>query len=127
MGLRRESGSYLIVGGLQWLLDWTVMVVLSQFGVPIRHANVTGRVCGALLGFWLNGRFTFTGDRHRLGAVQLRRFAVMWVATTVLSTWAIGHIDDYLGRHWAWLAKPMVEVALGVAGFVISRYWIYRR
>jgi len=90
-------------------------------------ANVIGRISGALLGFWLNGRFTFVGEQHRLGRRQLGRFLVMWVCTTILSTVAIDSIDRYVGRGWAWLSKPLVEVALGLLGFVVSRQWVYRR
>ena len=43
-----------------------------------------------------------------------------------MSTWAMGSIDDWLGLRWAWMAKPIVEIVLGVAGFVLSRHWIYR-
>jgi putative flippase GtrA len=127
MGLKRQGGSYLLIGGLQWLLDWAVMVALSQAGLPVRQANVVGRICGALMGFWLNGRFTFGADGHGPNRAQLLRFVVMWGVMTVLSTWAIGHIDDYLGRHWAWLAKPLVEAGLGALGFVVSRQWVYKR
>ncbi|WP_058833676.1 GtrA family protein [Luteimonas abyssi] len=127
MSLARQSRSYLIIGGVQWLLDWAVMVGLSHLGLPVRHANIVGRICGALLGFWMNGRFTFAGEGTAVGRVQLQRFLVMWVTTTLVSTWAIGQIDDYLGLKWAWLAKPLVEIALGLIGFVISRQWIYRR
>ncbi len=127
MSLARQSRSYLIIGGVQWLLDWAVMVGLSHLGLPVRHANIVGRICGALLGFWMNGRFTFAGEGTAVGRVQLQRFLVMWVTTTLASTWAIGQIDDYLGLKWAWLAKPLVEIALGLIGFVISRQWIYRR
>ena len=127
MSLVRQSRSYLVIGGLQWLLDWMVMVALSHAGLPVRQANIVGRICGALFGFWMNGRFTFAGDDTTIGRVQLQRFLAMWVSTTIVSTWAIGHIDDYLGLQWAWLAKPLVEIALGVIGFVISRQWIYKR
>ena len=127
LSIVRQSRSYLMIGGLQWVLDWAVMVALSHAGLPVRQANVVGRICGALCGFWMNGRFTFACEDTAVGRVQLQRFLVMWVATTVVSTWAIGHIDDYLGRKWAWLAKPLVEIALGVGGFVISRSWIYKR
>ena len=127
VSIARQSRNYLFIGGLQWLLDWAVMVALSQAGVPVRQANVIGRICGALFGFWMNGRFTFAGDTTAVGRVQLQRFLMMWIATTVVSTWTIGHVDDYLGLQWAWLAKPLVEIALGVVGFVVSRHWVYRR
>lgn len=127
MSLARQGPRYLLIGGIQWLLDWGVMVLLSHLGLRIGVANVMGRITGALLGFWLNGKVTFTGDEHVLGRRQLLRFLVMWLVMTLLSTVAIEAIDDLLGRKWAWLAKPLVEVCLGVLGFVISRHWVYRR
>lgn len=127
MSLTRQGRHYLLIGGVQWLVDWGVMVALSHLGLRIGIANVVGRISGALLGFWLNGRITFSGDEHALGRVQLARFVAMWLAMTLLSTVAIEAIDDVLGRKWAWLAKPLVEVMLGLIGFLVSRHWVYKR
>ena len=125
--LGRQGSSYFVIGGIQWLLDWGVMVLLSHLGLRIGVANVAGRVCGALLGFWLNGKVTFAGDEHCICRRQLLRFVLTWIVLTLLSPVAIEAIDDVLGRKWAWLAKPLVEVGLGVLGFIASRHWIYRR
>lgn len=127
VSLGRQGSSYVLIGCVQWLLDWGVMVLLSHLGLRIGLANVAGRICGALLGFWANGKITFAGDGRGLGRRQLLRFVVIWLVLTLLSTVAIEAIDDILGRKWAWLAKPLVEVGLGVLGFIASRHWIYRR
>lgn len=127
MSLGRQGRHYLLIGGLQWLVDWGVMVGLSHLGMLVEPANVVGRISGALLGYWLNGRITFAGEDHELSRIALRRFILMWLGTTAVSTWAMGGIDDWFGLKWAWLAKPGVEVALGVVGFVLSRHWVYRR
>lgn len=127
MSLTRQSRHYLMIGGVQWLVDWGVMVGLSHLGLPIEPANVAGRISGAVLGYWLNGSITFAAEDTRLGRVQLTRFVLMWLLTTAISTWAMGTIDDVLGLKWAWLAKPGVELTLGVFGFLLSRHWVYRR
>ena len=127
MNLRRQGSHYLLIGGLQWLLDWGVTVWLSHLGMLIQPANITGRVSGAMLGYWLNGKFTFAGEHTTMGRVQFQRFAFRWLCTTIASTIAIGTVDDVLGLRWAWLAKPLVEIALGLVCFVLSRHWIYRR
>ena len=127
VSLTRQGRHYLLIGGVQWLVDWGVMVLLSHYGLRIGAANVAGRISGALLGFWLNGKITFAGDEHEIGRTQLQRFLLMWVVMTVTSTVAIEAIDDLLGRRNAWLAKPLVEIALGVIGFFGSRQWVYRK
>ena len=127
MILGRHARHYLIIGGVQWLVDWGVMVLLSHYGMVVELANVTGRVAGALLGYWLNGKLTFAGDDTAIGRKQLFRFVLMWIGTTAISTWSLGEIDDLAGLKWAWLAKPAVELALGVAGFFLSRHWVYRK
>ena len=127
MTLGRQGRHYLAIGIVQWLLDWGVMVGLSHLGLAVEPANIVGRISGATLGFWLNGRITFARDGHGLGRRQLMRFGLMWLLTTVASTWALGAIDDAVGLKWAWVAKPAVELVLGAIGFMLSRHWVYRR
>ena len=126
MTLRRHASHYLAIGFVQWLLDWGVMVGLSHLGMLVEPANIAGRVAGATLGYWLNGKLTFAGDDTAVGRRQFFRVVLMWQVTTILSTWAMGHIDDMFGLKWAWLAKPAIELVLGVVGFVLSRHWVYK-
>ena len=127
MSLGKHARGYLIVGLVQWLVDWAVLVLLSHWGMAIEPANVLGRVAGASLGYWLNGLITFKGEHTHVGRKQLVRFVLMWVGTTAVSTWSMGAIDDYLGLKWAWIAKPGVEAVLGATGFFLSRHWVYRK
>lgn len=127
MSLTRQGSQYFAIGLIQWLLDWGVMVGLSHLGTSVEAANIAGRICGASLGFWANGRLTFAGADTSVGRHQLFRFLVMWLGTTVASTGALATVDDLLGLRWAWLAKPLVELALGALGFFMSRHWVYRK
>jgi putative flippase GtrA len=127
MSLTRQSRHYLLIGGIQWLVDWAVMVALSRAGMAVEPANICGRVAGALLGYWLNGKLTFAGEDTAVGGTQLQRFVLMWLGTTAISTWSMGAIDEGLGLQWAWLAKPGVEFMLGVVGFLLSRHWVYKK
>ena len=127
MSLGRHARHYLLIGILHWLVDWGVMVLLTHYGMQVEAGNVLGRVSGALLGYWLNGKLTFAGEDTALGRTQLTRFVLMWLGTTIVSTLALGSIDDVAGLKWAWLAKPGVEVVLGAIGFFLSRHWVYKR
>ena len=127
MTLGRHARGYLIIGIVQWLVDWGVLVLLSGWGMDVKAANVLGRVAGACLGYWLNGKLTFRGDDTVVGTKQLTRFVLMWTGTTIVSTWSMGMIDHTLGLKWAWLAKPAVEGVLGLTGFLLSRHWVYKK
>lgn len=123
----RQGASYGAVGVVQLLLDWACFVALSAAGMGTVAANMTGRVGGALVGFWLNGAITFrTHEGGRLGWARFGRFLASWTAMSILSTLAVREIDVRAGIEWAWLLKPGVDVLLAGLGFVASRYWIYR-
>src|SRR5690606_32475636 len=97
MTLGRHARHYLLIGGVQWLVDWGVLVLLTHYGMQVEAANVCGRIAGALLGYWLNGKITFAGEDTAVGRTQLMRFVAMWLGTTAVSTWSMGYIDDVAG------------------------------
>lgn len=127
MNIARQGISFLFVGGCLVLVDWGAFVILTTLGVAPGVANVTGRISGALLGFVANGWVTFgtMGDR-RLGRHRFMRFVIVWTALTLLSTYFVILIADYLGLRMAWLAKPLVEGCLAAVSFFLSRHWVYR-
>ena len=125
--LFRQGGSFIAVGLAQLLLDWLVFVGLTALGVPAAPGNLAGRISGALLGFWLNGRYTFASAGHqRLGWKRFGRFLAIWVPATALSTWLVTMVAAALGLQLAWLAKPLVEGALAVLSFFLLRHVVYR-
>jgi putative flippase GtrA len=127
MSLGKQGLGFLLVGGLQLLFDWAIFVVATRLGAPVEAGNVLGRVAGAGLGFWLNGRYTFAQDGRSLaGRHALVRFGILWLATTFVSTLAMSSLAHSSGLSWAWLGKPLVEACLALAGFIASRHWIYR-
>jgi putative flippase GtrA len=125
--LVRQLIAFGLAGALQLLFDWALFVALTQAGVGLVPGNVLGRLGGASLGFWLNGRFTFAADgRPRLGRAHLLRFAIAWLLITALSTALLGWVEARFDLQAAWLAKPAVEAAMAVLGFVVWRHWVFR-
>lgn len=124
---RRQLASYVAIGGLQLCADWACFVALTWLGIELVPANVCARILGAVLGFWLNGRFTFAeGRRGHLGPAQASRFVVSWLVMALLSTmgvWLVGHAFDIAGAR---LAKPFIDAGLAGLGFLASKFWIYR-
>ncbi|WP_313173331.1 GtrA family protein [Stenotrophomonas sp.] len=127
MSLLRQGSQYIAIGLLQLALDWAVFVAATALGVPVAPGNLLGRVSGALLGFWLNGRYTFAAQgEQRHGWKRFARFLVLWLLLTAISTGLIDWVAQSLGLQYAWLAKPVVEVSLAGLSFVLLRHVVYR-
>jgi len=126
--LSRQMLLFLLAGAAQLALDWAVFVALTHFGAAVVAGNLAGRVCGASLGYWLNGRYTFAAKdgRPRLGPAQLRRFVCAWLALTALSTLLVWLVAGRFSLQAAWLAKPLVEALMAAIGFVVWRQWVFR-
>ncbi len=127
MPLLRQGSQYVVFGVLQLTLDWALFVGFTALGVPAAAANLGSRLSAALLGFWLNGRYTFAdGQGSRLGWRRFVRFWLLWLFMTAVSTVLVTVVEAQLGLHWAWLAKPVVEGGLALAGFFLLRHVVYR-
>ena len=127
MSLLRQGSRYLVVGLIQLVLDWAVFVAATVLGMPAAPGNLLGRVSGMLLGFWLNGRYTFARDgEHRLGWPRFARFLLLWAVLTAISTLLVTLAAEHLGLRYAWLAKPLVEGALAGLSFLLMRTLIFR-
>lgn len=127
MNIARQGISFVLVGCCLIVVDWAVFVALSAAGIPTVWANILGRVAGALVGFWANGRVTFgSPGAPRFGYHRFAKFLTSWIVVTLLSTVLVTVLADHLSLQVAWLAKPVVEAGLAMISFFISRHWVYR-
>lgn len=127
MSIVRQGSRFVMVGGCLVIVDWAVFVLLTAVGLATIPANVASRAVGAVLGFWANGHVTFgQPGAPRLGLSRFVRYVVVWVSMTALSTLLVTLVADQLTLQMAWLAKPVVEAALALVSFFLSRHWVYR-
>lgn len=125
--LAKQGVSYGVVGVLALVVDWSCFVLLTWCGIATAPANLLARLSGAGIAYMLNGMFTFRDQQgSRLGWRRFARFASSWIVVTAISTIAMQAIHAYAGMQWAWLAKPVVEVALAGGSFLAYRHWIYK-
>lgn len=125
--LARQGASYVVVGLLALGVDWSCFVALTWCGLATALANFLARLSGAGIAYLLNGMYTFRdGGGSRLGWRRFSKFAIAWGVVTAISTLAMLAIEHKLGLNWAWLAKPIVEVALAGVSFLAYRHWIYK-
>jgi putative flippase GtrA len=125
--LSRQALLFLFAGLAQLVLDTALYVGLTAAGFPVATSNIAGRIAGACLGFWLNGRYTFAqGGQSRLQRRHLLRFGLAWLALTAMSTYLVTAVVGGVGLQTSWFAKPLVEALMAAIGFVVWRQWVYR-
>ncbi|PNS09008.1 GtrA family protein [Solilutibacter silvestris] len=127
MSFKRHVGAYTAIGAVQWVVDYLVTVALSSWLMPLELANICGQLSGALLGYWLNGLWTFADHQRGLSHAAMTRFILSWVLTTLGDTWAVGFVGHQYGLHVAWAWKPAIDFVFGTIGFFVSRHWVYNR
>lgn len=127
MRILRDGAHFIVIGATQLAVDSATYIMLTKFGIAPLFANVCGRVAGAAVGFWLNGRVTFLHRAQPRLHVRFLRYAVLWLGMTVVSTFALTSIVQHAGLTRSWWAKPLIEAALGVISFLLSRHWVYQR
>lgn len=127
MSALREGVRFIAVGAVQVMLDSCVYIALTSLGLSTPPANLFGRISGAAMGFWLNGKITFSQHQQPQIGTRFLRYALLWIVMTIISTTALTIIARDAGLMHAWWSKPLVEAALGIVSFLVSRYWVYRR
>lgn len=126
----RQPLLFVMVGGLQYLLDATLFGLLMAAGVPTAPGNVAARVSAAVVGFVLNRYVTFDkrGGSWRVVGASLGRFVALFIGLTALSTLSLLALEsvlgDSLGNKLGY--KLSTEAVLAVISFFLSRHWVYR-
>ncbi len=126
----RQPLLFLLVGGMQYLLDASLFAILLGSGVAVVPANVLARGSAAALGFLANRYFTFSkkSDTFTSFSGSLLRFLAMWLTLTAISTGLMLAVS----HTWAGdfniqiIAKLLVEAALAIVSFLFSKYWVFR-
>ena len=122
---------FLIVGGVQIVVDASLFAVIFIFtGEPLL-GNVISRASAAIVGFVLNRRYTFDACRTGEARRQALRYILLWLVLTVLSTALVGAGNAFLGgvphgREWLIGFKILIEAVLALVSYLGMRYGVFR-
>lgn len=120
----RQFGRYVITGGLSFLADLTVLIVLHGWlQVNITVATVAAFLVALLTNFLLNQRWTFTastretlGDMIRFGLLVAANLLVTSILMTVLTDQGFSYL----------LVKVGTTALLTLTNFPLMRFWVFR-
>lgn len=126
----RQPLLYLLVGGLQYVLDAALFGIFLSLGLATVPANVLSRAMTAACGFVANRYVTFGKRTDNINSFSssMLRFSGLWLVVTVLSTTLIMLLKQGWGEavEIQVAGKLLVEAVLAVISFLVSKYWVFR-
>lgn len=130
---RQDLLCFVMIGGLQFVLDALLLLAMAQAGANLAIANIASRALAACCGYYLNGKFSFAGQQHpTLTGQSLRRFWILWLSLTLLSSALISgahYLTSSLSGHTNIILlseKLVIEALLFMLSFALCKYWVYR-
>ncbi len=114
---------YAGAGAIGTGLHYAVLIALVQLARadPVA-ASTAGAVCGALLNYALNHRFTFASGKSH--ATALPRFALVAVAGIALNALVMAGVLALAGPHYL-VAQVIATGVVLAAGFLANRAWTF--
>jgi putative flippase GtrA len=125
-GALHQLVRYGIVGGIVYAADFAAFAMMM---VLIPHAylgaNIVGKVAGAVVGFLLHKRFTFSWDQRDSATRQAIAYLLLFLCNLAASSLLIWLLVDF-ARANAFVAKISVDGFVIACSFFGSRLWVYR-
>lgn len=117
---------YLLAGGVAWLIDVTTFaLILPQFGTI--WAQLSARIIGAIIAFFGHKFFAFQDfdSRPSTFAQQAGRYAVLWVISFAIGTWALVGLIDRAQCNPV-LSKLIVDPAITLFNYLVLKSVIFQ-
>ena len=122
---RRQIISYLMVGGIATVIDWTIYYILTKVGIDPLAGNVAAFLVSVIYNFWASRKYVFSFSPDDTLAKQFAKFM-----TTALSGLAISEAIIYVGVRKLQLNELLVKImATGVTmviNFIVRKLWMER-
>lgn len=122
----KKVGLFFLFGIFQFAVDSLIYTILSAVGVDIFLANVLSRGSAAVLGYFINGKYTFNKN---LSSGTFLKFCIYWLFMTTLSSsllWVVKEI--YIGAEnviFTFVSKVLVELLLFFISFFLAKKMVF--
>lgn len=119
----RQFSTFVLVGGIAALANWSSRIGLSAAGLQLTAAIVVAYMIGMTTAYVLSKLFVFENsgrkvheEAFRFVLVNLVAIVQVWVVTVCLHLWGLPAI----GWHWQ---PEAVAHAIGVASPIVTSYF----
>ena len=119
---RFQGMRYLVIGGMLFLVDLSVFLLLKRLGLPTSLAQLSSRSVGALLGFVAHKRITFRNvdNRSSVLALQGGGYLLATLLTILISPFVVSGIEILIPRQLV-VVKIVSEILMVIASYLAMR------
>lgn len=122
----KKIGLFFLFGILQFAVDSLVYTILSTVGLNIVLANFLSRGSAALLGYFINGKYTFN---KKPSSGTFIKFCIYWAFMTALSScllWIVKEIYSGVENvSFTFVSKVLVELILFFISFILAKKMVF--
>lgn len=122
----KKVALFFLFGIFQFAVDSLIYTTLSAVGVDIILANVLSRGSAAVLGYFINGRYTFNKNPS---SGTFFKFCIYWLFMTALSSsllWVAKEI--FSGAEnitFTFVSKVLVELLLFFISYILAKKMVF--
>ncbi len=125
-GLLHQMIRYGLVGGVVYVSDFAAFaLVLWTLPGAYLLGNIFGKATGAVVGFVLHRKFTFSWEQKDNAGRQALSYLLVFFANIASSSLLLWLLVDLAAANPI-VAKLFVDVLVIATSFVASRLWVYR-
>ncbi|WP_155122037.1 GtrA family protein [Martelella mediterranea] len=114
---------YGLVGVMNTLITFIVIVLLSYLGFSPVTSNVIGYACGLANSFFFNGRFTFTSTNGRKAVYRFLAGFALAYSINLAALLALTHQGDLPEM----VSQAVAMLVYNVCFFLIMKFWIFEK
>ncbi|ADG96825.1 GtrA family protein [Segniliparus rotundus DSM 44985] len=128
-GLRTQALRFLVTGVFSAVVDYGLVMALSQLGAAPNAANIVGFVVGTTVAYLINRRWTFQAEPSAKRFAQvallytaafLLRAGIFAGALALARSW---EVSKFLAESGAWV---LAQGTVTVMNFLVQRMVIFR-
>jgi putative flippase GtrA len=121
-----QSTRYILVGLGVFICDYLTFAVMSNLtDENYLLSNVTGRLIGAIIGFFLHKHITFTWDQKDGVMRQVMSYLLLFATNVFVSTFSLWVVVEYFEMN-SLISRLLIDVCIIILTFSFSRLFVYR-
>ena len=123
---RTEFSRYFWAGSLTFLVDFTVLLLLTEFaGIDYLWSNLAGVCVGIVLSYLFCTKWVFSDRRYNQVALELPLFVLLCVVGLLINELLLWVVVEFGEVHYL-VSKVIVTAAVFVVNFFLKKLLLFR-